>query len=244
MVRAVRRDDINWLGIALVAMAVAVIAWTAYLLAGWPPEPPSSGLAAQQQPAGGPPSAPETGTAETVLVVLGDAFSADTPGNSGPEWPQLVADELGWTVHVEAVPGSGFLTDGQGRAFSDRVGDVAAHDPAVVLVAGGFSDIGGPAGQAAEVAEAVVDELSRMVPEASVVLLSPFSNGTPGPLTRELTDRLRRAARAGDVAFVDVTGVLPRGEDLLGPDGIHPTDAGHRRIAEKVVDDLRSLPVG
>jgi lysophospholipase L1-like esterase len=243
MVRAVRRDDINWLGIVLVAAAVAVIAWTAYLLAGWPPSPPRSSLAIQQ-PAGSSTSTSGTATQETVLVVLGDVFSAGTPANSGPEWPQLVADDLGWTVHVEAAPGIGFVTDGQGPAFPGRVADVAAHDPAVVLIAGGFSDIGGPAGQAAEAADAVVDQVSRMAPDASVVLLSPFSNGAPGPLTRDMADQLRQVARANDVAFVDVTDVLPRGEDLIGSDGIHPTDAGHRRIAEEVTDDLRSLPVG
>jgi len=166
----------------VIAAAVAVTVWTTYLLSTWPPEPPSgSPAAASVEPSGAAESSPSpeaTQDGPTVLVVVGDSFSAGTDQNSGPEWPEQLGERLGWEVVVEAAP------------------------------------------------------------RTTVVLASPFSNGAPGPVTTRLAKRLEAVARDVEATYLDLTDYLPFGSDLIGDDGVHPSDKGHRRIARLLEQDL------
>jgi lysophospholipase L1-like esterase len=56
-----------------------------------------------------------------------------------------------------------------------------------------------------------------------------------------IRDVLNAAARAAGAAFVDPIGdrwFVDR-PDLIGPDGVHPNDAGHEYLADKIAPLIR-----
>ena len=226
----------------VIAAAVAVTVWTTYLFSTWPPEPPSgSPTAASVEPSRPTEASPipeATQDGPTVLVVVGDSFSAGTDQNSGPEWPELLGERLGWEVVVEAAPRTGYVDSGRGKDFGDRVDEVAEHSADVVLLAGGISDLRDDPDDVAAAAEELVGRLRQQLLDTRVVLASPFSNGAPGPVTTRLAKGLEAVARDVAVTYLDLTGYLPFGSDLIGDDGVHPSDKGHRRIARLLEQDL------
>ncbi len=116
------------------------------------------------------------------------------------------------------------------------------QSPDVIVVAGGVSDlVGYPVPQVARAAEDVVSRLVREAPDAQVVLVSPFSVGEPGPLTKQLSSKLRRIADEQGIEYVDATRWLASGYNLFGGDGVHPTDEGQKRLAERMELTLSQL---
>lgn len=244
----------SWGVAAVVAAAVAVIAVWGYLLGTWPPDAasrgsvtPASGETARTP---GDPSptgqaseseSPRDGTVDAF--VLGDTFTTGVDEVPGPQWPELLEDELGWQVQVDAVPGSGYLAAGAGTDFADRVGAVVDQEPDVVLLAGGVSDLGRPVEEIRSAADDVVQRLESALPDSEVVVLSPFSNGPPGELTTALTRALEEVAADGDAVFVDVSEMLPFGQDLIADDGVHPSALGHEELARQIAARLTDLEV-
>jgi hypothetical protein len=233
---------VGWPAVLVVVAAVAVTVLSAYLLASWPPEPPPptaqtepGNEASEAAPAEDEGSQEPGAAGETVMVVLGDAYSAESPESAGPEWPTLLGESLGWEVRTEAVAGSGYLNAGAGRPFGARVPRVVQHSPDVIVVAGGVSDLGAyPIGRIVDAADDVVSRLARQAPDAQLVLVSPFSNGEPGPLTEQFSERLRQVAQDHDAAYVDASGWLVNGTGLFGAEVDQPTDAGQGRIADRM----------
>lgn len=233
------KREVSWSAVIVVAAAVAVIAFSGYLLASWPPDPPASTLPA------GSTSAPSTATEgesapaeDTTLVVLGDSFSAESPASTGPEWPQIVADDLGWTLVNESVNNSGYLEPGAGEPFGKRVQQVLDDSPDVIIVAGGERDLARPVADVAVAAADVITRLADGAPEAQIVVLSPFSNGAPGPLTSQFSSDLKDISKENQVTYVDATRWLTGQTNFFAPDGVHPTDAGQKRIAKRMEQAL------
>jgi lysophospholipase L1-like esterase len=74
-----------------------------------------------------------------------------------------------------------------------------------------------------------------------VVLAPIWSNAWPPARCLDLRDHLRQKARSIGAIFVDP---LREGwfagshHQLIGPDGLHPTDAGHRYIAQRIMEAI------
>lgn len=241
--------------VAVAVAAVAVLAAWGYLLTTWPPTTDSDGASASARLDPANPGGRSSETAGTspsespadgsvLAVVLGDTFTTGVDEVPGPEWPEVLADELGWEVEVDAVPGSGYLVAGAGTDFVDRVEAVIDQEPDVVLLAGGVSDLGRPVEEIRGAAAEVVQRLESALPETEVVVLSPFSNGPPGELTTALTDALEEVAAANEAEFVDVSGMLPLGQGLIAADGVHPSEQGHEELARQIAERLGSLELG
>lgn len=258
------RGEGIWKVVAVVVATALVVGAWGYLLTTWPPDPPGSAVAtapgaapgAQSgtQSGAGPsgeasgsssPSPGGTGEEQTTptAVVLGDSFSAGTPGVAGAPWPEVLGKDLGWDVVTDAAQGSGYLVAGSGLAVPDRVQQTLERAPDVVVVAAGVSDLSRPADDIVAAAEETVVGLRDGLPEGEVVLLSPFSDGPAGELTTALAVRLEEVAAEQGVAYVDVTDLLPRDQGLLAADGVHPSEAGHRQIAEALAAELTELGV-
>jgi acyl-CoA thioesterase-1 len=196
---------------------------------------PTAVVAAQARPAG----------AEPVLAVVGASFAAGV-GAAGPHggWPYLLGRAEGWRVVVSADPGAGFLNPGAHHLgpFSHLLGrlDLARLNPSMVIVQGGYNDVGrSPVAVTAQVAS-LFGSLRREAPHARLGLVSVFSVGA-GPTRAAIAmDRtIVGAARAAD------RGILvfdPLGERWVFPrirDGLHPSPAGHAWIAARLAQDLR-----
>jgi lysophospholipase L1-like esterase len=247
IVGLVRASEVRWPAVAVVAAAVAVLTWVSASLASWPPPPPESTLpaAAREAAATGTPAEAGREAVEeaTSVLVVGDAFSAGTDQNDGPPWPELLADSLGWDVTVDALAETGYLTTDGGGSFGERLGLAAVEAADVVVLAGGIEDLGSPAEEIAEAAEEVLVRVQELSPDAALVLVSPFSDGDPGPLTRGAAADLEELAAEQGAGYVDATGFLPDGAGLLGPDGRHPNQEGHAEIARLMEQALVDLGV-
>jgi lysophospholipase L1-like esterase len=239
------RQRSKWPAVLVGLAGVGVLAFSAYLLTSWPPEPPESGVDPDALGAGQAATAASITAAERpLLAVLGDEFSAESDASTGPEWPQILGEELGWEVVVDAVDGSGYLTPGTGQSFAARVPAVLERSPDVIIVAGGENDLGRHSTE--EITAAADEALSRLVDEArgdQVVLVSPFSKGAPGPLTAELTDALEQLAAENGLGFVDASGWLVASGRAYGADPAHPDDDGQALIARNMQTALERLGI-
>ncbi|MBN9098102.1 MULTISPECIES: SGNH/GDSL hydrolase family protein [unclassified Pseudonocardia] len=188
---------------------------------------------------------PTAAAAEPVLAVIGASIAAGV-GAAGPHggWPYLLGRAEGWRVVVVADPGAGFINPGAHHLgpFSRLLGrlDLARLDPAMVIVQGGYNDVGRPPGAVASQVAALFGAIRRAAPHARLGLVSVFSTRAgPTPAAVALDRTIIGAARSADGAVVVFD---PLGERWTFPrirDGLHPTPSGHAWIAARIAQDLR-----
>jgi lysophospholipase L1-like esterase len=178
-------------------------------------------------------------------VFLGDSYTSGFNGSGigARGWPHIIAAARGWTATNLAVPGTGFLNPGwTGQPVWTLLGRAIDRHPDIVVVAAGHNDFRYAASATATAADRVIRRIHRSLPDALIVVVGPiWQNGSPPASTMALRDHLRHVARAVDALFIDP---LAEGwfagsrHALIGADGIHPTDRGHRFIAMRILDDL------
>ncbi len=184
---------------------------------------------------------PTGGTA----VFLGDSYTTGWNG-AGLDvrgWPRLVAAEYGWKVVNLAVAGTGFMNPGwTGQPVASRVRAAVRARPDIVFIAAGHNNSRWSASTTAAAADAVVTKLRAALPDATIVIIAPiWQDGTPPARCLTLRDRLRRTARANGARFIDPLAegwFAGSSHRFITADGIHPSDRGHRFIANRVLADL------
>jgi lysophospholipase L1-like esterase len=233
---------VNWSAVVVASAAVAVLAFSGYLVASWPPETPApQGPQVAGRELGGP-SPPSDG--ELSVLVLGDSFSSASGPGGGPTWPEILCDRLGCNVTTDAADSRGYVSPDGGRSMQAGVAAAQEQRVDVIILAAGFADLGvHPVEQVVDTAKSTIFRLAHADDDTLLVVLSPFSPGDPGRLTTKLARALERISKENRVAYVDATGWLPYGEDLLNEDGDHPTGEGHRRIADEMQQAFAALGI-
>ncbi len=183
--------------------------------------------------------------AGSKAVFLGDSYTTgwNGAGIGRRGWPAIVGRTLGWRTVNLAVAGTGFMNPGwTNQTVGARVAATIRQKPDIVVVAAGHNDSRWSVATTARAADAALDRLHRALPDAVFVVVAPiWSNATPPARCLDLRDHLRRTARSMHAIFVDplagrwFAGIRQR---LIGPDGLHPTDAGHRYIAERFLEAI------
>jgi lysophospholipase L1-like esterase len=168
-----------------------------------------------------------------TIAVLGDSYSLGI-GVAGPgvAWPAALGERLGAEVIVDGVGGTGFTTRGfcpeNPVLYGERL-DADPPDAEVVVVQGSVNDATG--GRPEDVGAAAEDVLRDLEGVPTVVVMGPAV--IPAAETADLRvidAALRAAAADAGRAYVPL---LDAGIPIL-PDRVHPTLAGHQRIAELV----------
>ena len=212
------------------------------------PSPPSEPLSHTQPsvPAALPRS---VATTRSVAAFLGDSYTTgyNGAGVGRAGWPAIVAASLGLRPRVRAVAGTGFVNPGwTGQPIRSRLPSVISADPRVVFLVGGHNDRRFNTTRSAKAAGAVIDRLHQALPTAILVVIGPiWADGNTPTSLRLLRDHLRRQATANGAIFIDPLRdgwFAGQAHRFIGPDGIHPTDAGHRHIAKLVLRALRADP--
>jgi len=234
-----------WLLAALALALVTAGVVSALVLSGTGRDAPVS----LRPPAESPPS---MAPGDTAAVFLGDSYTQGW-GASTPSlrWSALVAAGSGWVEVNQGEGGTGFVSIsgpggcGQDRCptYLERVPEVLAVHPAVVVIAGGQNDLGqidaDPAGVRAAV-DATYDEIRQGQPDARIIAVGP-SLAQPANAQIETLDRWVRAAaaRVGAeyVSLLEPDVIEP---DMVASDGVHVNDAGHRAIADRVLGGIRA----
>ena len=183
--------------------------------------------------------------AGSKAVFLGDSYTTgwNGAGIGRHGWPTIVGRTLGWRTVNLAVAGTGFMNPGwTNQAVGARVAATIRQKPDIVVVAAGHNDSRWSVETTSRAADAVLDRLRRALPDATIMVVAPiWSSDTPPARCLELRDHLRRTARSMGATFVDplagrwFAGIRQR---LIGPDGLHPTDAGHRYIAQRFLEAI------
>jgi lysophospholipase L1-like esterase len=190
------------------------------------------------------------GVPRPVAAFLGDSYTTGWVGAGlgRAGWPSIVSRAYGWTSRVRAVAGTGFVNPGwTGQPMRTQVGAVVRLRPGIVFVVGGHNDRRFATSRSITAADAVLDRLRRGLPDATLVVIGPiWANSSPPASIRALRDHLRRKARAIGALFIDPLRegwFGGRAHWFIGPDQIHPTNAGHRHIAAMVLADLRAAGI-
>lgn len=189
---------------------------------------------------------PEQPRRAPVMMVIGDSFTVGS--GPVPRWRAYACEaarRLGWQPVIAGAGGTGFLAAGRaGRTFQQSFEEELAWRPSpdVLVVSGGHNDRRRAAHQVGQAAERLVRDVRARWPRTRIVLVGPIWLENAPPTAHRIRDAVGEAARREGVEFLDpmaqrwVTG--DRAEMVL-PDGVHPTAAGHARLAGWLAAALR-----
>lgn len=186
------------------------------------------------------------------IVIIGDSYTggSDIGGNGNQNWTAKVQgqlDENAYSIpyHVYAEGGSGYVQRGSaGSTFSD-LADSLTPDTGIVVVFGSRNDEGSEPAQVDEAARALYAKITAVAPQAKLLVIGPpwVNENAPTNLLA-IRDVLQTAATETGATFVDPLAegwFFGADSQLIGTDGVQPTDDGHTYMAEKILPHVTTL---
>ena len=185
------------------------------------------------------------GSTESKIAVIGDSYTAgsDEGGNGPRSWPELAWGLLARSgvdvdADVAAEGGAGYGQRGSGGSlFVDLTAQAVRRNDDLIVYFGSRND---QAVDPQKFPSSAADtfKLARFAAPAAKVLVigPPWPTASPPPAVLKIRDLLREQAAVVGAVFVDpiAQGWFVGRPDLIGQDGVHPTDAGHAYMAEKI----------
>jgi lysophospholipase L1-like esterase len=184
---------------------------------------------------------------DALVVYLGNSLTSGSPSDSGARsrFPYLVSSELGVGWIAITADGSGYSAPG---SLFLRFGNLARQVPVgadVVVVVGSEDDARfgyRPVRFAADLTLAVIKEAA---PDARLLIVAtPWVNASAPHGILASRDAVRDAADAAGAVFLDPIAEGwwgGAGDGSVGADGLHPTDLGHAKLAERIAPFVRAL---
>lgn len=187
-----------------------------------------------------------------TVAVIGDSYTGGSDaGGYGPKgWPELVTATLsreGVTItpRVGAEGGSGYAHPGQkGGVFADQIPATVRPDDGLVVLFGSRNDDDIAAADLTNTVRDTLVSVKATAPQAKLLVIGPpWTDANPPRGVLQARDILRDQARAVGATFVDpiTDGWFAGRPELIGPDGVHPTDAGHAYMAEKIAPHVSAI---
>ena len=186
----------------------------------------------------------------TVALWVGDSFTMGVGAEgSGYSYPYLASVGMGWTEAIDAQSGSGFVADGKNNAPNNvpipaRLGDFTGK-PQYVIVDGGRNDWNRDfETETAPAVRAYLDGVRAKWPEAKIVLLVPFNVRSTEASSDFVQLFAEEAERLGALVVDPVSeGWINKDAmaSMIYSDDVHPNKAGHKYIAEHLVERFKAL---
>jgi lysophospholipase L1-like esterase len=185
------------------------------------------------------------------VVVIGDSYTTGTDeGGLGPKswtalaWRSLAARGVRIAAAVAAECRAGYGVPGDhGSDFEDLTARAVKPDDVLVVFFGSRNDQGVDPELLTDRAGATFDLARRLAPSARFLVIGPpWPTADVPDSILQIRDILNAGARAAGAAFVDPIGdhwFVGR-PDLIGADGVHPNDAGHVYLADKIAPLIRT----
>ena len=177
--------------------------------------------------------------------MIGDSYTTGSDqGGRGPNgwapqvWQMLASQGLSIAPDVVAEGGAGYGVRGNhGSVFGDLTALAVRPDDALVVFFGSRNDQGvAPQALAAKARDAFA-LARRMAPNARLLVIGPPwpTADVPG-VVLQIRDVLNAQARAAGATFVDPLTArwFFDAPNLIGTDGVHPTDLGHAYLANQI----------
>jgi lysophospholipase L1-like esterase len=179
------------------------------------------------------------------VAVVGDSYTTggELGGLGAKGWPtrawQLLArDGVSVAPDVAAEGGAGYGTRGNhGSVFEDLTADVVKPDDALVVFFGSRNDQNVDPTQLSVLAYGTFQLARRTAPSAKFLVIGPpWPTADPPGWVLGIRDALKYQAGVAGATFIDpiAQGWFVGRPELIGKDGVHPTDAGHAYMAEKI----------
>ena len=179
------------------------------------------------------------------IAVIGDSYTAGSgEGGNGPRsWPELATvllarDGVEIDADIAAEGGAGYGQRGsRGNVFQDLTAQAVTHNDDLVIFFGSRNDQPVDPQQFPALAAGTFQLVRFAAPAAKVLVIGPpWLTANPPPAVLKIRDSLRDQAVAIGALFVDpiAEGWFVGRGDLIGQDGVHPTDAGHVYMADKI----------
>ncbi len=186
--------------------------------------------------------------ASTRIVAMGDSTTAGTPGFKSPieAPPNGRGDETSQYAYwlMKAHPDWEVLNRGVNGERSDQIRarferDVVAAAPKAVVIIAGVNDVyqGRPVEHVTEQLHAMYARAAQAGIHVVAGSIIPYNTATPeqNARMRQINAWLREQP---GIVFVDTRAAAAAADNadklFESPDGLHPTAAGYRRIAEAI----------
>lgn len=213
-----------------------------------PPPRPAPVAPAPVRPAPVPSkSAPVSRTAAPVLMFVGDSFTVGS--GPVPAWSGYAAEtarRLGWQPVIAGAGGTGYLSRGRvGRSFQESFEAELSWRPApdLLIVSGGHNDGRWTGLWVRRAAAKLLWTVRARWPATRVVMVGPIWLDRAPARAYRVRDALAQVAAREGVTFLDPMGqrwVTGSRAEIVLPDGVHPTLAGHARLAGWLAGALRA----
>lgn len=179
---------------------------------------------------------------QSNLVIIGDSLSTGFGTSADQAWPTLLTQRLtavkpGLVLVNAAQNGSGYVTTGEeGDTFGAEVQRTVNAWTRTVLFFGSDNDLGEDIAQVKQAALAALQDVRLRAPHARRIVVGPPAySADPDQDLLAIRDALKAAADASSAEFVDPIAhdwMATQADALLGPDGEHPSPAGHVHLAD------------
>lgn len=179
------------------------------------------------------------------IAVIGDSYTTGgdlgglgSNGWAARAWQLLARQGLPVTANVAAEGGAGYGTRGnRGSVFEDLTADAVKPDDALVVFFGSRNDQGVDPTQLSVLAYGTYQLARRTAPSAKFLVIGPpWPTADPPDTVLRIRDALKYQAGVAGATFIDpiAAGWFVGRPELIGKDGVHPTDAGHAYMAAKI----------
>lgn len=175
------------------------------------------------------------------IEIIGDSYtdgsSEGGKGNNG--WPRLVeeklrAENLDFKIRTTGLGGSGYLSEGtKKRTFLSPATRISG-DTDVVVIFGGLNDAIYAGSSVRKASARVYAAVAERAPKATLIVVGgQYPTPRPTAEYQNVRSAIKESAKSNGSTFIDPISWFDD-KFLIGKDGIHPTDAGHKLIAENL----------
>ncbi len=184
-------------------------------------------------------------SSQNRVAVIGDSYTTGGDlGGLGPNgwtaraWKGLAEYRIPISADVGAEGGAGYGTRGNhGSVFEDLTARTVRPDDVLVVFFGSRNDQNVDPARLSILAYGTFQLARRIAPSATFLVIGPpWPTADPPAAIVRIRDALQYQANVAGATFVD-----PIAErwfvgqpELIGADGVHPTDAGHEYMADKI----------
>jgi lysophospholipase L1-like esterase len=179
------------------------------------------------------------------IAVIGDSYTTGgdlgglgSRGWTARAWQLLTQQGIPISADVAAEGGAGYGTRGNhGSVFEDLTAHAVKPDDVLVVFFGSRNDQGVDPTQLSIVAWGTFQLARSTAPKARFLVIGPpWPTADPPEVVLRIRDALKYQAAVAGATFIDpiAEGWFVGKPDLIGKDGVHPTDAGHAYMADKI----------
>ncbi|ABM13790.1 MULTISPECIES: Rv0518 family GDSL lipase [Mycolicibacterium] len=179
------------------------------------------------------------------IAVVGDSYTTGSDqGGNGPKgwmpqvWESLTDDGIAVTPTVAAEGGAGYCTRGnRGSVFEDLTVRAVKPSDLLVVFFGSRNDINVDPTRLSIAMYGTFKLARQIAPSADLLVIGPpWPTADPPPEVLRIRDVLGYQADLAGASFVDPIAArwFVGRPELIGADGVHPTDAGHTYMAQKI----------